>query len=200
MIKRFATTIAATAACVLVFGNPSFATPPDCHGIAVSDPANDHYIGVSATGALVHPTAAIDITGVYLTGPAGAEKLNIRVQDLTASPNVEYTFRWNDPVSFGQWYELSALFTTSSGAYGSGFYTFTHGSSSSSVLMATTGRTFTGPNGVVQIDLRWDQTAWPTTFTGLSARAEQYEGNSVFLNVPPVRTDTASASSWTQPC
>lgn len=197
MLVRLGTIAAATAAGIVMFGNPAFATvpTPDCHGTMVVDAANDQYILVPATGAVARPTVAIDIQDVFLTGAAGAETLNIRVQDLTSSPNTEYTFRWNDPVFFGQWYELQATYLGGVGSYG-----FSHHSSSSSVLMSTTGRSFPGPNGVVQIDLRWDQTAWPTTFTGIEVRAEQYEGNGPFYDLPPVRTDTASASSWTQPC
>lgn len=198
MIKRLTTTVAATAAGVLLLGTPAVATPPDCHGLMFSDVAGDQYIGVPATNLLVKPTTAIDITGVYLTGAAGAERLNIRVADLTASPNTSYTFRWNDPSSFGTYWEMRAGFFTASGAAGSGTYTLRKVSGSSSFLFGTTGRTFTGPNGVVQIDLRWDQTSWPATFHGVSARAEQYESNAV--QEIAVRTDTASGSSWSQPC
>lgn len=199
MLARISTLAAATAAGLVVLGAPAHATAPDCHGIAVSDPAGDHYIGVSATNALVKPTAAIDITGAYLTGGAGAEKLNIRVADLSASPNTEYTFRWNDNQQFGAWYQLEATFLTSSGAHGVGSYRFVHGNSSSSVTFSTTGRTFPGPNGVVQIDLRTDQTSWPTTLNNVQVRSGQYEFNTV-LEAGTWRNDTATAASWTQPC
>ena len=199
MLARLGTIAAATAAGLVLLGAPAHADVPDCHGIAVSDAAGDQYIVTPNTGLLLRPTTAIDITGAYLTGSAGAEKLNIRVADLSSSPNTEYTFRWNDSTQFGAWWRLEASCLTASGANGAGSYRLVHGNASSTVTFSTTGRTFPGANGVVQIDLRWDLTAWPTTLNDIQVHAGQYEFNTV-LEAGTLREDTAAAASWTQPC
>lgn len=175
MLVRLSTTAAAVAAGILLMGSPAFAVTPvtDCHGLAVSDATGDQYILVPATGLVVKPTVAIDITGAFLEGSAGSETLNIRVADLTSSPNTVYTFRWDDNAQFGAWWELRAGFLTGSGAAGAGTYTLTHSNGSSSTIWGTTGRTFTGANGVIQFDQPSAHTTWPSTFSGLSVRAEQ---------------------------
>jgi hypothetical protein len=201
MSARLRTVLAATAGGVVLLAGPAFAvTPtPDCHGLAVTDAAGDQFIAVSTTNVIAKPTTAIDITGVFLNGSAGSETLNIRISDLTNSPNTVYTFRWDDPVNVGWYYELRADFIGSNAATGTGFYSIEHGNSSTFSITSSSGRSFAGANGVIQFD-KPSSVTWPTTFTTLSARAEQYEGNSFFAEVPAQRVDTASATSWTQPC
>lgn len=194
-------TLLAAAGGVLVLATPAFAvTPtPDCHGLAVTDPAGDQYIGVSTTNALVKPTTAIDITGVFLTGSTGSEKLNLRVSDLTDSPNVSYYVRFDDPANFGAYYEFSASFFGGGALTGTGGYSLEHGNSAGFSIQGTTGRNFAGTNGVIQ----WDAPSgftWPTSLNNFSIRAEQQEGNGPLTIVPAVRVDTASAASWTSGC
>lgn len=194
---RMRTLLAAAAGVLVLSGNAFAATPiPDCHGLMLDDADGDQYIATSANFG-VRPTVAIDIDDVFLASPA--HTLNLRVADLTASPNVAYAFRWDDPVNFGYSYELTASFTTAAGASGAGTYSLWHLDPGGSwiSLINTTGRTFPGSQGVIQ----WDQPAgifWPTTFTGIQVRADQYEFN--ILTDIALRSDTASAASWTQPC
>jgi hypothetical protein len=194
-------TLLAAAGGLLVLAGPAYAvTPtPDCNGTAVTDASNDQYIAVSTTGAIARPTVGIDITDVFLNGSSGSETLNIRVQNLTTAKNTVYTFRWDDPDNFGAYYELRADFIGGDAAAGTGFYTIEHGNSAGFGLQSTTGRTFSGAGGVIQFDQPTDVT-WPATFTTLDVRAEQYEGNSVFAELPALRVDTASATSYTQGC
>jgi hypothetical protein len=197
---RMRTTLAAAAG-VLALAGPAFATPPapDCHGLLLTDPAGDQYIGTSAN-TLVRPTKAIDINAVFLTGTTGDEKVNLRVDSLpAASQNTNYTFHWGDPDNFGYSYELTASFLTSSGTAGEGTYTLWHldPSGSWTSLENASGRAFAEEDGVIQ----WDRPAsitWPATFTSVSARAEQYESNA--LTDVALRTDTASGPDWTSPC
>jgi hypothetical protein len=211
MFARISTVAAATAAGLLMFGAPAHATSPDCHGIAMTDPAGDQYFVLSPTGiAGVRPPLSIDITGAYLTGSAGAEKLNIRVSDLQAngpSRNTTYTFRWNDASSpFGDVYwELQAWFNGDAGAAGPGIYTLWRNTSSGFSVHGTSGRTFLGTNGVIQIDLRFDVTSWPSTLRGIQATASQDELYFWEPGFPPtsvgtIRFDNASGPDWTQPC
>ncbi|HEV2892072.1 MAG TPA: hypothetical protein VGX28_16990 [Frankiaceae bacterium] len=209
MLKRLSTVAAATAAGVVLFGAPAHATTPttDCHGTTLTDPAGDQYIGLTTPGPRLAPTAAIDITSIFLTGAPGTEKLNIQVSDLSApSTNTSYTFRWNDASSplGGVYWELQASFDGTDAA-GNGTYTLWRNTSSGFTLWGTTGRTFLGVNGVVQIDLRFDVTSWPTTLRGIQATAGQSEGYFWEPGLPPVslptiRSDEASAPDWTQPC
>lgn len=192
--------VLAAAAGILVLAGPAYAaTPvPDCHGLLLDDANGDQFL-VTSANTLVRPTVAIDIDDVFLTGTAGSEAVNLRVADLTTSPNVAYTFHWNDPDNFGYSYELTASFTTGTGAAGPGIYSLWHLDPSGSwiSLVNASGQTFTGPGGVIQ----WDKPAsitWPDTFTGVTVRAEQYETNA-FTDVS-LRTDTASQPQWTQPC
>lgn len=206
MFARISTVAAATAAGLLVFGSPASATLPDCHGTALTDPAGDQYILLTTPGPRVAPTAAIDIVSAYLTGSAGAEKLNIRVSDLAApSQNTTYTFRWDDAGSpFGDVYwELQASFNGTD-ASGAGGYTLWRNTPSSFGIWGTSGRTFIA-NDVIQIDLRHDITSWPATLRGIEATAGQSEGYFWEPGLPPVslptvRSDIASAPNWTQPC
>jgi hypothetical protein len=210
MLARISTTVAATAAAVLLFGNPAFAaTPtPDCHGVTLTDPANDQYFVASPPAGVpaIRPNGVIDITDVFLTGAAGAEKLNIRVTDLNTQSNTSYSFRWNDaayPLGDVYW-ELQATFDGTNAA-GPGIYTLWRNTPSNFTLWGTTGRTFLGAGGVVQIDLRTDITSWPATFRGIQASASQAEAYFWEPGLPPVsvgtiRFDNASGPNWTQPC
>lgn len=206
MFARISTVAAATAAGLLVFGSPASATLPDCHGTALTDPAGDQYILLTTPGPRLAPTAAIDIVSAYLTGSAGAEKLNIRVSDLAApSQNTSYTFRWNDAGSplGGVYWELQATFPGVD-ASGAGIYTLWRNTSAGSTIWGTSGRTFIA-NDVVQIDLRHDVTSWPATLRGIQATASQDEAYFWEPGFPPVsvgtvRFDNASAPDWTQPC
>ena len=211
MFTRIGTTVAAAAAGVLLLASPAFAVAPapDCHGVALTDPANDQYFVVSTPSNLpaVRPNGVIDIRDVYLTGAAGAEKLNIRVTDLNAAQgNVSYSFRWDDPrFPFGEVYwELEASFSGTTPA-GTGTYTLWRHNPSGFALWGTTGRTFVGPGGVVQIDLRFDVTSWPATLRSMKATASQDEVYFWEPGFPPtsvgtIRFDTASGPAWTQPC
>ena len=193
-------TLLAASAGVLALAGPAFAVAPapDCHGLILDDADGDQYIGTSAN-FVVRPTVAIDIDDVFLTGAPGAEKVNLRVTDLTPSPNVAYAFRWADPVNFGYSYELTASFTTAAGAAGNGTYSLWHLDPNGSwiSLVNASGSTFVGPQGVVQ----WDKPAsitWPSRFIGVEVRADQYETNA-FTDVA-LRSDTASQLQWDQPC
>jgi len=210
MIARISTLAAATAAGGVLLGAPAHAAPPptDCHGVLLTDPANDQYFLVSPPSGLpaVRPNGVIDITDVFLTGAAGAEKLNIRVSDLNTQANTSYTFRWNDPAyPFGDVYwELQANFDGTSAA-GAGGYTLWRNTPSNYTIWGTTGRTFLGTGGVIQIDLRFDITSWPATFRGIQASASQAEAYWWEPGFPPVsvgsvRFDDASGPDWTQPC
>ena len=208
MLARLSTIAAATAAGVLVFGAPAHAAPPatDCHGVTLTDPANDQYFVVSTPSNLpaIRPNSVIDITEVFLTGSAGAEKLNIRVTDLNTQQNTSYGFRWNDATSLGVWWELTATFNGTSAA-GAGIYTLWRNTSSGYTLWNTSGRTFLGTGGVVQIDLRFDITSWPATLRGIQASASQDEAYFWEPGFPPtsvgtIRFDSASGPDWTQPC
>lgn len=206
MLTRLSTVAAATATGVLLFGAPAHATPTDCHGVALTDPAGDQYLVLTTPGPRIAPTAAIDIVAAYLTGSPGAEKLNIQVSDLAApSQNTSYTFRWNDASSpFGAVYwELQATFPGVD-ASGDGIYTLWRNTSSGYTLWGTTGRTDIAGD-VVQIDLRHDITSWPTTLRGIQASASQDEAYFWEPGFPPVsvgtiRFDQASGPDWTQPC
>lgn len=196
---RLRTTLAAAAG-VLALAGPAFAaTPvPDCHALLLDDADGDQFL-VTNANTVVRPTVAIDIDDVFLTGTAGSEKVNVRVADLTSSPNVAYSFRWDDPENFGYSYELTASFTTATGAAGPGTYSLWRLDPNGSwiSLVNASGRTFTGPQGVIQ----WDKPAsvtWPSTFFGVEVRADQYETNA-FTDLA-LRTDTASRLSWSQPC
>lgn len=184
---------------VLALAGPAFAaTPtPDCHALLLDDADGDHAV-ISST-LPIRPTAAIDIDDVFLTGPAGAEKLNVRVDDLNASPNVEYRFGWGDPVNFGYSYRLDATFLTAAGAHGAGTYTLWHLDPNGSwiSLRAATGRTFAGNDGVIQFDQHADA-PWPGTFTGVTVSAHQYESSA--LTDVALRSDSASTGLWSQPC
>ncbi len=199
---------AAVAGIVLLAG-PAYAVPPatDCHGVMVDDALGDQYI-VTNLNSVARPTKAIDVDEVFLTGAAGSEKLNLRVDSLRAveddapSQNTEYAVQWDDHV-FGGGYtlELTARFLTADGAAGAGTYSlwrYRPDGSFYSVVNGT-GRTFVDDAGVIQ----WDKPtsfAWPATFTGLQVHAEQYETNVFLLTDNAIRMDTASATSWTQPC
>ena len=195
-------TLLAAASGVLVLAGPAYAvTPaPDCHGLLLDDADGDQYFVTPNTGLVARPPVAIDIDDVFLTGSAGDEKVNLRVNDFTASQkNLDYRFRWDDPDNFGYSWELEATFTGPNGAAGDGIYTLWHLDPNGSwiSLVGTTGTSFTGSQGVIQ----WDKPAsitWPSTFTGVQVRAEQYETNA-FTDVA-LRTDTASQLSWTQSC
>ena len=210
MFARLTTLAAATAAGVVMLGAPAHATPPatDCHGVALTDAASDQYFVVSPPSGLpaVRPNAVIDITEVFLTGASGAETLNIRVSDLNTQANTNYTFRWNDAAfPLGDvWWELQANFDGTD-ASGSGGYSLWRNTSSNFAVYGTTGRTFLGTGGVIQIDLRFDITSWPATFNGMQASASQAEAYIWEPGLPPVsvgtiRFDNASGPSWTQPC
>lgn len=195
---RLRTTIAALGG-VLVLAGPAFAaTPvPDCHALLLDDADGDQ--AVVSTALPVRATVAIDIDDVFLTGPAGAEKVNVRVDDLTASPNVEYRFGWADPVNFGYSYRLDATFLTAAGAHGAGTYTLWHLDPNGSwiSLRAASGRTFAGNDGVIQFDQHADA-PWPATFTGVTVSAHQYEHPA--LTDVALRSDSASTGLWSQPC
>jgi hypothetical protein len=186
---------------VLALAGPAFAaTPvPDCHGLLLDDADDDQFIGTSAN-FVVRPPVAIDIDDVFLTGASGAEKVNLRVADLTATQkNIQYSFRWDDPANFGYSYELTASFLGPNGIASGGTYSLWRLDPSGSWISLTnaSGTGFTGPQGVV----RWDKPAsvtWPATFTGVQVRAEQYETNAV--TEVALRADTAAATSWAQPC
>lgn len=210
MFARLTTLAAATAAGVVMLGAPAHATPPatDCHGVTLTDPAGDQYFGIPTTGLVVRPNAVIDITEVFLTGASGAEKLNIRVSDLNTQANTDYRFRWDDPSASGIYWELEATFYGTSAA-GDGIYTlwkYNKSTGSWIALWGTTGRTFLGTGGVVQIDLRTDITSWPATFTGTAASASQDEAYVWEPGLPPtsvgtIRFDNATGpASWAQPC
>jgi len=196
-------TLLAAAGGLLVLAGPAYAvTPtPDCHGVAISDPASDQFFVVSTPPAIpmVRPNGVIDIQSVFLNGSSGSETLNIQVGDVNSQLNTVYTFRWDDPDNFGWYYELRADFLGTNPSSGTGFYSIEHGNSSTFSITASSGRTFAGVGGVIQFD-KPSSVTWPTTFTTLSARAEQYEGSGVAAEVPALRVDTASATSWTQPC
>jgi hypothetical protein len=184
---------------VLALAGPAFAaTPtPDCHALILDDADGDQALVSSALP--IPATVAIDIDDVFLTGAPGAEQLNIRLDDLTASPNTEYRFGWADPVNFGYSWRLDASFLTAAGAAGNGTYTLWHLDPNGSwiSLRAATGRTFPGNDGVVQFDQHADA-PWPGTFSGVSVSARQYESN-VVTDVA-LRSDSASTSLWSQPC
>lgn len=210
MLARLTTLAAATAAGVLMLGAPAHAAPPatDCHGVALTDAASDQYFVVSPPSGLpaVRPNAVIDITEVFLTGASGAEKLNIRVTDLNTQANTSYSFRWDDADSpFGDVYwELQATFPGTSAA-GDGIYTLWRNTPSNQTIWGTTGRTFLGAGGVIQIDLRFDITSWPATLRGIQASASQDEAYFWEPGFPPtsvgtIRFDNASGPDWTQPC
>ena len=193
-------TLLAASAGILVLAGPAYAvTPaPDCHGLLLDDADGDQFL-VTSANTLVRPTVAIDIDDVFLTGASGSEKVNLRVADLTTSPNVAYAFRWDDPVNFGYSYELTASFTTATGAAGPGTYSLWRLDPNGSwiSLVNASGTAFPGPQGVIQ----WDKPAsvtWPSTFTGVQVRADQYETNAV--QEISLRTDTASQLGWSQPC
>lgn len=197
---RLRTTLAAAVGVgILAVASPAYAAAPvpDCHALLLDDADGDQ--AIVTTALPVRPTVAIDIDDVFLTGPAGSEKVNIRVADLTSSPNVEYSFGWDDPVNFGYSYRLDASFLTATGAAGSGTYTLWHLDPSGSwvSLTAASGTTFTGPQGVVQFDQHVNA-PWPATFTGVTVGARQYEFN--VLTDVALRSDSASALSWAQPC
>ncbi|HEX8001467.1 MAG TPA: hypothetical protein VF519_02095 [Mycobacteriales bacterium] len=210
MLARLSTIAAATAAGIVMLGVPAHAAPPatDCHGVTLTDPANDQYFVVSPPSGLpaVRPNGVIDITEVFLTGASGAEKLNIRVSDLNTQSNTSYSFRWNDASSpfGGVYWELQATFPGTNAA-GDGIYTLWRNTSSGYTLWGTTGRTFLGLGGVIQIDLRFDITSWPTTLRGIQATASQDEAYWWEPGFPPtsvgtIRFDNASGPDWTQPC
>lgn len=194
---RLRTLLAATAGLLALTGTAYAVSPvPDCHGLLLDDADNDQYILTPTTGLVARPSIALDIDDVFLTGSSGAEKVNLRVNDLNSSPSIQYSFRWDDPVNFGYSWELTANFANTSGP---GTYSLWHLDPSGSWISVvnTTGQSFTGPQGVVQ----WDKPAgitWPATFTGVAVRAEQYE--SPLLTDVAIRVDTASQLSWTQPC
>lgn len=195
MSARLRITLAAAAG-VLALATPAFAVPPatDCHGYTLTDPAGDQYL-VTSANTLVRPTTAIDITGAFLLGSGAAQTVNIQVSNLTASPNTSYTFTWDDPVNFGAYYELNADYAIDpAGSYTLWHYASPGGSFS---LVGTTGTTFPGVNGVIQIALP-SGTTFPATLTNVKVTAVQYEFN--FLTDVALRQDTAGTSFWTQPC
>jgi hypothetical protein len=186
----------ATAAGVLALATPAFAVPPttDCHRYTLTDPAGDQYL-VTSANTLVRPTTAIDITGAFLLGSGSAQTVNIQISNLTTSPNTSYTFTWDDPVNFGAYYELNADYAIDpTGIYSLWHYASPGGSFS---VVGTTGTTFGGTNGVIQIGLP-SGTTFPTTLTTVKVDAVQYEFN--VLTDVAIRRDTAATTSWTQPC
>lgn len=206
---RLRTTLAAFGGLLVLAGPAHAAAPaPDCNGLLIAsiaddpiggEPSNDQYL-VTSANFVVRPSIALDIQRVFLTGTSGSEKLNLQVQSLPAASQLtEYSVQWDDPANFGYSYELTASFMTSAGTAGAGTYSLWRLDPSGSwiSLVNASGRTFNEAPGVIQ----WDKPAsvtWPATFTGIQARADQYETN--LDTTLAIRTDTASALSSTQGC
>jgi hypothetical protein len=205
--------LVATGIGVAALATPASAVVPavDCHGVAFSDAAGDQSL-VSSNNTILRPTVAIDLRDVYLTGSGINEKVNIQVTALTAWNNTEYSFRWDDPVNFGYYYELVGSFlgtNTAADRVGDGYlYHRSFSGSTISLNGHATAAAFHGAvvngveqPGVIQLGLppQDGPTGYPTTISGMQAHATQYEFN-VLTDVSVRNDSAAAASAWSQPC
>jgi hypothetical protein len=204
---RLRSTLLGAAGVLALVAPAAHATTPsaDCHLVAVTDAANDQYIGSSANVA-VRPTVALDIREVFITGTPGDLKLNLRLGSLdVADPAVarqltRYTVSFTDPFS-GADYEFSASWDVEDPT---GTDTGGYNVRRINSLFAATGRVFAEANGVIQWDmpntLGLATITYPSTLWDLRAYSEQYETNAVQEPGLGIRNDIATQASYTSPC
>jgi hypothetical protein len=203
--------VLAAGAGVLALATPAMATVPatDCHGVAFTDASNDQQILMPAVNAIAQPTKAIDIRRVYFTGSGADERVNIEVGELTSWNNTEYSFTWNDDVSFPYSWQFVGSFLGTNGTadvstLGSLFHKDINGStvSQNGHVPVTAYHGASGQPGVISFGFppaidEYGPGGFPSTVTGMKVEAVQYESNALTIGL---RTDSASGADWSQPC
>lgn len=148
---------------------------PDCNGYAITDPNGDQFIGARLGPAYPHLAAGaqIDIEGVFFHIDATKFVAHIQVADLPAvleGTRAEYEIRWKNPLGFGYqglhadrdaagWFYSYRTYDTLTGGW-------------RSTQRAGGGAVYTGPDGIVQIELPSTAT-YATSFGDLRASAAE---------------------------